>query len=173
MERDSATPRAPRLKELEQTLRSRGLHLTLQRRIVLEAVAGRKDHPSADRVYENVQRAHPEVSRATVYRTLEKFVELGVLRKVCHPGSAVRYDPRVERHHHLVCLRCNRMEDYTDPRLDDIRLPPASRQGFHITDYSIQFRGVCRECRKKESDPLSGRNVRREHRGGAPDLEDH
>jgi Fur family peroxide stress response transcriptional regulator len=146
--------------------------LTLQRRIVLEAVAGREDHPPADRIYDEVRRTHSEVSRATIYRTLEKFVELGVLRKVCHPGSVVRYDPRVGRHHHLVCLRCTRMEDYTDPRLDDIGLPPASRQGFHITDYSIQFRGVCRECRKKEGQPVPGRRVRRKRKDGASDVKD-
>lgn len=149
MRRRPEKRRAQRVAELAEILRSRGLALTLQRRAVLEAVIDRTDHPSADRLHADIKATHPDVSRATVFRTLETLVELGVLRRVCHPGAAVRYDPKIERHHHLVCLRCSKMTDFRDPRLDAIALPAAEAQGFHLSDYSIQFRGICDDCRKR------------------------
>lgn len=144
--------------ELERLLRAQGLPLTVQRRIVLEAVLERTDHPSADRIHQDIRASHPEVSRATVFRTLEKLTELGVLRRVCHPGSSVRYDPKAERHHHLVCLRCAKMVDFSDPKLDALALPPKGVQGFQISDYSIQFRGLCDDCRTRESTPTRKRS---------------
>jgi len=121
----------------------------------------RRDHPTAEKVFEELQAAHPEVARATVYRTLERLVELGVLRKVCHPGSAVRYDPDTERHHHLVCLTCDRMIDFHDPRLNRIPIPDARARGFHLSDYSIQFRGLCESCEAKRKRRATRRRMKR------------
>lgn len=154
-------PRVRDLEEAERLLRGRGLYLTVQRRLVLETVLGRMDHPSAERVYREIRASHPEVSRATVYRTLEKLADLGLLGKVCHPGPATRYDPKTERHHHLVCTRCERVIDWTAPGLDAIPLPTRAPGGFQVRDYSIHFRGLCGECRRRPS----GRQGKR-HPGG-------
>lgn len=134
------------LAQVEQLCRSYGLPLTVQRRAVLEALAPRTDHPTADQLYEQVRERIPEISRTTVYRVLETFVRIGVARQVCHPGAVARYEVQRERHHHLVCLQCGRMVDLEDPRLDQVPLPKARARGFHITDYSIQFRGTCKGC---------------------------
>lgn len=152
---------------MEGIFRAEGLPLTVQRRVVLEVMLARKDHPTADDVFEEVKARQPEVARATVYRTLEKLVELGMLRKVCHPGSSVRYDPRTERHHHLVCLSCDKMIDLNAPALNRIPLPNTRAQGFHISDYSIQFRGLCEECRTRQRGRASGqkKGKRRSRRG--------
>ncbi len=136
-----------RMKGLEQACRSSGLPLTIQRRLILEALLHRSDHPTADQVYSDVLPRVPGLSRATVYRVLETLVRIGVARKVCHPGASSRYDPKTKRHHHLICLECGRMVDLDEPSLDRIPLPSPGRLGFDISDYSIQFRGVCRDCR--------------------------
>jgi Fur family transcriptional regulator, peroxide stress response regulator len=140
--------RVEKLRRFEAICADLGLPLTVQRRSILEAVADRTDHPSAEVIFDALRGEHPEISRATVYRTLDLFAEVGVIRKVCHPGSSVRYDPNTDRHHHLVCMECSRMVDFEDPDLDRIPLPGTGRQGFRISDYTIQFRGICGECRK-------------------------
>lgn len=134
------------LEEAEQICRRHGLPLTVQRRIILEALAPRTDHPTADQILVDVRARAPEISRTTVYRVLEALVRVEVARKVCHPGAAARYEIVRDRHHHLVCLACGRMTDFEDPRLDQLPLPDSKAYGFELTDYSIQFRGTCASC---------------------------
>ena len=138
-------------EEAEALCRRHGLPLTVQRRIVLEALSPRSDHPTADELLVDVRTRAPEISRPTVYRVLEAFVRIGVARKVSHPGAAARYELVGERHHHLVCTACGRMTDFEDSRLDALPMPASDEHGFQVTDYSIQFRGVCARCAKSGS----------------------
>jgi Fe2+ or Zn2+ uptake regulation protein len=135
---------------LGQLCRERGLALTPQRRAILRAVLDDDSHPSADRVHATLARRRVRVSRATVFRTLESLARLGVIAKACHPGSAVRYDRRTDRHHHLVCLSCERVTDIQDARLDALPVPDTRRLGFVVSDFKVQLRGTCRECREQE-----------------------
>jgi Fur family peroxide stress response transcriptional regulator len=139
-----------RIERLRQRARALGLVLTPQRRAILRAVLDADDHPSADRVYATLARRRVRASRATVFRTLEAFVRLGLITKACHPGSAVRYDGRTQPHHHLVCLRCDRVIDFSDARLDALPVPDTRRFGFAVSDFRVQLRGTCRECREQE-----------------------
>lgn len=130
---------------IEALCRRRGLTLTVQRRAVLEALAARRDHPTAEQVYQEVARRLPGVSRATVYRNLELLAEAGVARKVWYAGAATRFDLPLGRHHHLVCVVCDKVVDVHSRALD--RLPVrAARRGFEFLDYTVQILGVCREC---------------------------
>ena len=136
------------LEKAERICRRHALPLTVQRRMILEALAPRTDHPTADQILADVRKRAPEISRTTVYRVLEAFGRIGVARKVCHPGAAARYEIVRDRHHHLVCLVCGRMTDFEDPRLDQLPLPDSKANGFEVADYSIQFRGICARCAK-------------------------
>jgi Fur family peroxide stress response transcriptional regulator len=131
----------------EEECRRRGLALTIQRRAVYEELAGRKDHPTADQVYDTLHARLPGLSRTTVYRVLETLVEQGFARKVHHAGAVARFDPMTVRHHHLVCDQCGRLVDLDDVAVPGVRLPDAGRTGFEIHDYSISFTGLCRDCR--------------------------
>ena len=143
----STSPHAEKLATLEAACRAQGLPLTVQRRTILEVLAGRTDHPSADQVYAAVRARLPGVSRTTVYRVLDAFVRLGVAVKTPHVGGTVRFDPCTERHHHLVCTACERVIDVRIPALDDLAVPDARRLGFTIDDFSLHVRGLCATCR--------------------------
>jgi Fur family peroxide stress response transcriptional regulator len=144
--------KADRLESYRNACREQGLTLTAQRRAILEAVLELDSHPRADQVHAALARRRLRVSRATVFRTLESLARLGIITRACHPGSAVRYDCRTERHHHLVCLRCDRVEDLTDTRLDALALPDTRRFGFVVEDFRVQLRGICRRCRERQED---------------------
>lgn len=135
-----------KLEQLEVACRTRGVPLTIQRRVILEALAGRDDHPTADDIWEAVRVRMPDVSRTTAYRTLDTLVRLGLAVRICNPGSRVRFDAKTRRHHHLVCVTCERMLDIDVPALDKLALPVD--KSFEITDYSVHFRGVCAACRR-------------------------
>jgi Fur family peroxide stress response transcriptional regulator len=127
--------------------------LTHQRRVILELLADRRDHPSADQVFEAATALLPDLSRTTVYRVLEALVRIGLVRAVCHPGSSMRYEVVSDRHHHLVCRSCNRLFDFAAPRYNDLPLPRPRNNGFRVDDYSIQFRGLCADC-SADADPV-------------------
>lgn len=139
-----------RIESLHQLFREEGLLLTPQRRSILRAVLDLDDHPTADRVHAALSRRRVRVSRATVFRTLESFARMGVITKACHPGSSVRYDARTDLHHHLICTRCDRVIDFSDARLDTLPVPDTRRFGFVVSDFKVQLRGICKECREQE-----------------------
>jgi Fur family peroxide stress response transcriptional regulator len=138
-----------RLQQFESLCRERGLPLTVQRRDILKAVLQRDDHPSADQVYEAVKDSIPGLSRTTVYRTLDVLVELGVIRRLHHPGATCRFDGMTRRHHHLICRKCHCVIDIDSRKLDALDLPPEQLHGFHIEDHSVHFTGVCEACRQQ------------------------
>ncbi len=139
--------RQARIESFERLCHEHGLRATVQRRVILEAVLGLDNHPTADQVYENVVGRLPGVSRTTVYRTLESLARLGVITKACHPGAVARYDRRTDLHHHLICLHCDGITDISDARLDDLGIPDTSAYGFEVADFRVQLRGLCRRCR--------------------------
>ena len=148
--RTSPTP-SPRLVEFEAECRRHGLAVTVQRRAVFAELAGRRDHPTADQVYDSCRGQVPGLSRTTVYRVLDTLVGAGLARKVQHAGGVVRFDAMTERHHHLVCEGCSRLVDLEDSVVPPLRIPEVAGTGFRITDYSVSFTGLCPACAKKKS----------------------
>jgi Fur family peroxide stress response transcriptional regulator len=134
------------LKDFEQLCRANGMPLTVQRRAVLAALIDRDDHPTADDIFAVLKETLPGISRPTVYRVLDSLVKIGIAKKVCHPGAAARFETKLERHHHLVCVRCDKVTDFEHPAFDRLSLPDAGALGFELADYSIHFRGMCAKC---------------------------
>jgi Fur family peroxide stress response transcriptional regulator len=141
-----------RMRLFEELCRRAGVPVTVQRRVILETVLDRDDHATADQVYESVKGRLPGVSRTTVYRTLDMLVEMGVIRRLHHPGPASRFDGKVHRHHHLVCQKCNKVIDLESAAIDKLPLPDVRAEDFQIDDFSVHFAGVCGECRRKQAD---------------------
>jgi Fur family peroxide stress response transcriptional regulator len=141
---------------LEAACRQHGLPLTVQRRVILEALAGRDDHPTADEIWEAVRVRLPEVSRTTVYRVLEALVRLGLAVRICSPGTGARFEPRTHRHDHLVCVECELVMDVEAPTLNTLPLPDVRKHAFEIHDFSTHFRGLCANCRRRSADTKKG-----------------
>ncbi|HWL94204.1 MAG TPA: Fur family transcriptional regulator [Phycisphaerae bacterium] len=139
---------ADRMALFERRCRERGLAMTVQRRVVLEVVLARGDHPTAEQIYEDVKLRIPDISRTTVYRVLDTLVDIGVIGKPSHFGAATRYEPNVHRHHHLICIECGRVSDVEDDEtVADIEPLMRKQAGdFAVLDYSIHFHGVCSAC---------------------------
>ena len=81
-----------------------------QRRIILDAVTARCDHPTADQIYLDVRAIDGKISRGTVYRNLGILSENEEITNVKVP-AADRYDSRCDRHYHIFCTGCGRVFD--------------------------------------------------------------
>lgn len=144
MQTDS--PFKQRLTRAKILCRTHGLALTVQRRVVLESLLDRTDHPTADAVFEAVAPRLPGLSRTTIYRILDTFVRLRVVRRVPHENAVARFDPCVERHHHLACDVCGELIDLPDAVAGSPDVSRLAGLGVRVADYCIHFTGTCARC---------------------------
>ncbi|MEO1051679.1 MAG: transcriptional repressor [Bacteroidota bacterium] len=110
------------LTEIKEQLTKANLKVTHQRLVVYSALLKLENHPSAEQVYEFVKPDNPSISLATVYKTLETFVQKGLLNKVSSPEGQMRYDPRLKDHNHIYCLNTKEIIDYFDEDLNNLIL---------------------------------------------------
>ncbi|GAB4410384.1 MAG: Fur family transcriptional regulator [Anaerolineales bacterium] len=133
-----------------ELLRRKGYHVTPQRRVIVDILAGDGTHPTAEQVYQRASAVMPEISRTTVYNTLRELVELGELAPVEDlSDGGTRYDTNTDAHHHLFCVRCNRLVDIT-LNFAGPELPDEHAMGFKILKGQVTFYGICPDCQRGE-----------------------
>jgi Fur family peroxide stress response transcriptional regulator len=140
-----------RVTMLSEALRSRGLRLTHQRLQVAREIAKDDTHPDVESIYHGVRKRVPTISLDTVYRTVAALAELGLVNRVNATPGPTRYDGNVSRHHHFVCTRCGLVRDVYSDALDGIKAPEETSALGTVESVKVQLRGICRECRRKES----------------------
>ena len=122
---------------------------TIQRSLVLEAVNKLKCHATADEIYQEVTREHPNISKGTVYRNLNQLSDSGEIRKIKTPGGADRFDHRCHDHYHVKCLRCGRVFDVDMEYITGLEGKIRDAHGFEFSGHDLMFRGICPECQKQ------------------------
>ena len=121
---------------------------TIQRSLVLKAVNKLQCHATADEIYEEIIKEHPNVSRATVYRNLNLLSETGHIRKIEIPGGADCFDHLCHDHCHVKCEKCGRIFDVDMEYVTGLEKNIRNDRGFSFTGYDIIFRGICPNCQK-------------------------
>jgi Fur family ferric uptake transcriptional regulator len=134
-------------------LRAHGERVTEPRRAVIEALARTHEHLSADRIVTLVEAARPAVHRATVYRTLDVLVELGIVSHVHAPGGASVYHlvafPAGQAHLHAHCRLCGAVSDIPVDALDAAAARIEDETGFRMEAQQSTLAGVCAACAEK------------------------
>jgi Fur family transcriptional regulator, peroxide stress response regulator len=141
-----------RSTDITGKLSQAGLKITPQRIAVLEAVVELRNHPTAENVIYFIKINHPNIATGTVYKTLETFVEKGLIKKVKTDRDIMRYDAMTEPHHHLYCSGSDRIVDFSDPMLQQLiedyfvmhKIP-----NFKIEDIKLQIIGEFVTDKKK------------------------
>lgn len=134
-------------KDFIATLRDHGLQVTYQRLAIYQALYNTKEHPSAEVIYQHVKKRFPMISLGTVYKTLERFYEVGLIEKVSPITEVARYDANLGAHHHLVCLQCHLIQDADTPIIDQ-KIVPQEKSGFQVLRQQVILQGYCPECRR-------------------------
>jgi Fur family ferric uptake transcriptional regulator len=135
-------------RRISSIMRQSGYKLTPQRRAVLKTIMESRNHLTPEAIYQRVQGEYPGIGLTTVYRTLNILSALGLVCEV-HAGDHRRsYLVRrpLEHHHHLICLKCNKVVDFTDCDLADIERKLSAGTGFEIKEHLLEFVGVCPDC---------------------------
>ena len=133
-------------QELIAALRERGQRVTLPRLLVHRHVRSAARHVAPEDVHAALAPQHPGLSPATIYATLDLLEELGFVRRVNSPRGGIRYDSRVDPHHHLICRACGRIED-VEPFVDVAAAERAARAaGLSVDHAQLTFNGLCADC---------------------------
>jgi Fur family peroxide stress response transcriptional regulator len=132
-----------------ETLRKKGYKATTQRIAICRFALHSRDHPSAQRVYDEVRRVHPTVSLATVYKTLKILTEHGLVQELDLPQSQARFDSYVEPHINLVCMQCGNIQDFDDSAAREMVERVAAKAEFTRTGQRLDIYGVCKTCRSR------------------------
>jgi Fe2+ or Zn2+ uptake regulation protein len=128
-------------------LQEHGIQPSAQRVAVADYVLRTAEHPSADLVWNRVKSRMPFISRATVYNTLNLFVEKKLLRALTLAEDSVVFDPKVERHHHLVDDENGAIHDIPWEKVQVCNIEAV--KGFEIHDYQVVMHGVRKGTRRK------------------------
>ena len=131
-------------EQIRSILKEKNLKVTPQRTIILQAFQELKNHPTADLIIEYIRQHHPNIAVGTVYKVLETFTEKGIIKKIKTEQDVMRYDSILEKHHHLYCSETGKIEDYSDPELDELLsdyFKKVNIPGFTIKDIKLNING--------------------------------
>lgn len=130
-------------------LQEKNRRITKQRQVILEELRKLNTHPSADEIYKVVRRRLPRISLGTVYRNLEVLAQMGKIQKLQLSGSLKRYDWNTNKHYHIRCVRCNRVDDAPIAPMNQLEDELYEATVFEIIGHNLEFTGLCPECSKK------------------------
>jgi Fur family peroxide stress response transcriptional regulator len=138
-----------RLESMLKKLKERQLRITPQRIAILKILAGGNEHPTVERIYEQVKMDFPTTSLATVYKTVTLLKELNEVVQLGFPEGSSRYDGNPYPHPHVICLKCKKIVDSNLSGLADVTDQLKKETGFKIINHRLDFFGICPGCQKK------------------------
>ena len=121
-----------------------------QREVILETLKGVNTHPTAEELYELVNKKYPKISKSTVYRNINILVESNVIRKIKMLSGADRFDYICKEHYHAICEKCGKVFDFDYSFNKEELKEIIKNQTGIITDAdNIAIYGICEECNSK------------------------
>jgi Fur family ferric uptake transcriptional regulator len=130
-----------------------GYFVTEPRRVVAQMLADRDSHFTANELVGEAKRARLGVGRATVFRALELFEQLGLVERLDLPNGEHAYVVcQPAHHHHVICTVCGRSAEVGDPGIGSIAAEVESQTGFTLDSHRIELYGLCSECRTAGAD---------------------
>ncbi|MBM4061342.1 MAG: transcriptional repressor [Planctomycetes bacterium] len=165
MRRDEAAalPRYPRppvktdpeLRLVEEHLRRSGFRWTSQRALIVRTALGTHEHFTAEQLLQLCRRLDPDISRATVYRTLQVLEAAGFVAGLDAGSGGRRFEHVIGHadHEHMVCEACGAIVEFHEPGLARRLLGAAARAGFRVARHSLRVYGTCRDCARRGGGP--------------------
>ncbi len=140
---------AGELDYFTEVCRRHNLKITPQRVAIYRILMGCSDHPSADYVFRIIRSDFPNISFETVNRSLLTFAEIGLIAIVESTSGVRRFDPDMDSHHHIHCVKCGRIFDFQHGDYDCIAVPDSLTEKFSLVGKRVVLHVICPDCIKK------------------------
>ncbi len=139
---------------VKKKLKENGYKFTNQRVLVYNSFIHNKEkHLTTEQVFHDVSKIDSSIGIATVYRTVQLFYEIGLINQINFGDNVTRYEIKLNdkehTHHHLICLKCGKVQEVKIDLLDDLENEVEKNERFKIVDHQLKFTGYCKDCYEK------------------------
>jgi Fur family transcriptional regulator, ferric uptake regulator len=132
-----------RKSKLEVLCVERGLKMTDQRRVIARVLSEASDHPDVEAVHRRATAIDPNISIATVYRTVRLFEEAGILAKHDFGDGRARYEETPEEHHdHLIDIQSGKVVEFHNDEIEELQRKIAEKAGYKLVGHRLELYGV-------------------------------
>lgn len=128
------------------TFKEKKLKLTPQRLAVFQYLKNTTEHPSAETIYKALQENYPTMSLATVYKTLNTLVEIGLVQEINVGEGNFRYDGTAHEHGHIQCLTCGKVDDLHQVDFSNLNSLVETKTDYKVKCNKLFFYGICKDC---------------------------
>jgi len=132
-------------KKLREILHQKNLRYTPQRQEVWDEICATKEHRDAEDIYNSLRKRQTNVSRATVYRTIDILVKNNLVRRLDLGDGRSRFQNKmgIAHHDHIVCLDCRKIVEFMNEKIEELQEQVAKEMGFEIVRHVHQLFGRC------------------------------
>jgi Fe2+ or Zn2+ uptake regulation protein len=132
-------------KKLREILHQKNLRYTPQRQEVWDEICATKEHRDAEDIYNSLRKRQTNVSRATVYRTIDILVKNNLVRRLDLGDGRSRFENKIgiAHHDHIVCLDCRKIVEFMNEKIEELQEQVAKEMGFEIVRHVHQLFGRC------------------------------
>jgi len=141
------------LIQFKKILKDNGLKFTKQRDIILKTLYNNSGHFTPEELLSIIKRDYPKltIGIATIYRTLGLLEESKIVVSISFGTKGKKYEIGVKDHHdHLVCIKCSKLIEFLDERIELQQELIAKKFDFKMTGHNMNIIGICKECRNKK-----------------------
>ncbi len=131
------------MDRIEKLCLEKGMRMTDQRRVVARILSQSSDHPDVEELYRRAFEVDPNISIATVYRTVRLFEEAGIIARHDFRDGRSRYEEATEIHHdHLIDMKTGQVVEFMDDEIERLQALIARRLGYRLVDHRLELYGV-------------------------------
>ena len=133
---------------LSSALKKEGLRHTTQRQAVWDEIKSNDEHRDAEQIYSALRKNNLNVSRATVYRTIDVLYKNNLIRKIELGDSPSKYENKVnsDHHDHIICVQCGRIDEFVDDKIESQQDKIIDKLGFKMIRHIHQLFVLCKDC---------------------------
>lgn len=138
--------------EVISHLKEKGIRMTETRKAVIAYLISSHEHPSAEKIYQDLKSSFPSMSLATVYNNLKVLIEEGFVEEIKISNDNTTYfDFMGHEHLNIVCESCGKIADFEDGDIPDLKREAERQTGYQVTKTQVLMYGICPACAKKEA----------------------
>lgn len=129
-------------------LKSAGLKVTTPRLKILQLLEKSENHHmSAEDIYRALMIDGEDIGVATIYRVLTQFAQAGIINKLNFDNGQAMFElSNVEHHDHLLCVKCGKIDEFSDAVIEQHQSDVAIKHGYQLTDHCLHLYGLCADC---------------------------